>query len=370
MSLGKAERQKLLPLLDELARAVESLLRTGLTTASETTRQTLNVTFQEASRMRLLRLGATLRVANEELGRFTRKESGFSRRRLIFFLNRAWLLSQGLARAIRTGDEKGFERLLWVPANEPAARLEVVTLGVGKKVVTGAYCAFEFRLRTVQRAGRIPVGQRLLWACVFPFKPGVEIPAEGFLHLPQKQKFTPNLFLEGRIVTIEQAAVTRDEHGGGRISLAEQSTVTLGEPFKDWEQFHTWDAQAALKRIQDHQPGPLDLEVELQEEVVLDDWQVGETAERDDSYVAYPITSGPLQFDALVSRTEEGKALRKALDGWRKKKRRPPLFGLMHYDRCLLVLQPLAVLTSTGPEQLMLSDEKIDRATLLKTLKF
>src|SRR5262245_34037156 len=168
MKLADADRRKLPALLEELARAVEELLLSGLTTASEATRQTLGVSFQEASRLRLLRLGSTLRGANEELGRYTRNESGFSRKRLSFFLNRAWLLSHGLARALRDGDEQEFERLVWVPANEPVERLEVVTLGVGKKVSAGAFCAFEFRLRTVQAAGKIPAGQRLLWSCVFP----------------------------------------------------------------------------------------------------------------------------------------------------------------------------------------------------------
>src|SRR5687768_14478039 len=104
MKLADATREKLPNLLDELCRAVEELLLSGLTTASESTRQTLNVSFREASRMRLLRLGSTLRVANEELGRYTRNDPEFSPRRLTFFLNRAWLLSHGLRRAIDRKD--------------------------------------------------------------------------------------------------------------------------------------------------------------------------------------------------------------------------------------------------------------------------
>src|SRR5271166_4919679 len=148
MKLAEADRRKLPALLEELGGAVEELLLSGLTTASETTRQALHVSFQEASRMRLLRLGSTLRAASEELGRFTRNEAEFSRKRLCFFLNRAWLLSHGLARALREEDEQEFERLLWVPASVPIERLEVVTLGVAKKV-TSTFVAFEFRLRAV-----------------------------------------------------------------------------------------------------------------------------------------------------------------------------------------------------------------------------
>ena len=116
MNLAEADRKKLLPLLDELGVAVEDLLLSGLTTASEATRQMLHVAFQEASRLRLLRLGSTLRVANEELGRFTRNEPDFSRKRLAFFLNRTWLLSHGLARSLREKDEAGLAFLLRAPA--------------------------------------------------------------------------------------------------------------------------------------------------------------------------------------------------------------------------------------------------------------
>jgi hypothetical protein len=371
MKLSRGDRQKLLPLLDELAGAVEELLLSGLTTTSEATRQTLGVSFQEASRLGLLRLGSTLRASNEELGRYTRNETDFSPRRLSFFLNRAWLLSQGLARALRSGDEREFDRLLWTPAAAPVERLEVVTLGVAKRVAAGAFCAFEFRLRTVQAAGAIPEGSRLVWSCVFPVKPGVNIPPEGFLHLPHKQKFTAALFLERKTILIENAAVALDDAGGGRISLGEKSTVTAGEPFKEWKRFHAWSPASAVERIRSHEPGPFDLDVELQEEVVLTDWDIAAPVERAEQHqLVFLVTYRGTVFDAVVSQGVEGKALRTALEGLRKKKRRPPLFGLMHYEMCRLILQPLALFGDDGPEQLMLSAEKIDRSVLLKALKF
>ena len=67
-----------------------------------------------------------------------------------------------------------------------------------------------------------------------------------------------------------------------------------------------------------------------------------------------------MTFDAPVSRGIEGNALRTALDEYRTKKQRPPLFALMHYEKCRLILQPLAVFGKDGPEQLMLSQEKVD----------
>src|SRR6516165_3472337 len=56
----------------------------------------------------------------------------------------------------------------------------------------------------------------------------------------------------------------------------------------------------------------------------------------------YPVTAGPLVLHAIVGAAPEGKALKQGLEGLRKlKKGRPPLFGLMHYERCRLVFQPL-----------------------------
>lgn len=367
MKLADADRKKLLALLEELGRAVEDLLLSGLTTASQATREALNVAFQEAARMRLLKLSSTLRIAGEELGRFTRNEPEFSGARLAFFLNRAWLLRQGLARALRAGDEPTFERLLWVPADQPVRRLEMVTLGVVKKVIRGAACTFEFRLRLLNAAEALPAGCPLRWSCVFPVKPGTNVPAEAYLHLPQKQKFKAAEFLDGKAMVIEQAAFAGDA-GGGRITLGEKSTVRAGDPFEDWQRFLAWDPQAARQRVQAHQVGPLDLEVEMQEEVAFQKWTLDEAAERDDGRLVHPLTWGSGRFDAIVPAGEEGAALKKALADLRKRKRRPPLFGLMHYERCRLVLQPLTLFDKAGPKYLTLSEAKLNRAELLKVL--
>jgi hypothetical protein len=369
MKLEKADRGKLQAMLAQLAGAVEELLLSGLTTASEATRQTLNVAFQEASRLRLFRLSPALRAVNEELGRYTRNEADFSRKRLNVYLNRAWLLSHGLARAMRDGDEAECDRLLWVPTNEPVDRLEVVTLGV-VKIVTPASAAFEFRMRTITPAGRIPAGHRLLWANVYPHKPGTDFPPEANLAMSYKQKFTPKLLLEGRTIVIEHAAVALDQFGGGRITLGDHSNVAAGGAFTEWERFQTWDPAAALRRIEDHSHSALDLDVEMQEEVVLHDWQIGNVNERRDGEMVYSVISGPITFDALVSAGPEGAPLRKAMDGMRKKKRLPPLFGLLYYEKCRLVLRPLAVFGDQGPTQLSLSNEKVDVKAVLQKMKF
>jgi hypothetical protein len=370
MNLAVADRRKLVPLLDELARGVEELLLSGLTTASESTRRMLEVSFQEAARMRLLRLGSTLRMANEELGKFVRHDEGFSRARLGFFLTRAWLLAKGLARALNKGDEKEFDNLLRIPSGQPVAQVEVVTLGVSRKWVPGSFCAFDFRLRCLTPVGPIPEGGRLVWSCVFPLSGGQDIPAEAFLHLPQKQGFKTQIFLDRRRLLCERVSITPDEGSGGRLTLGPESTVTTKEPFNDWQRFANWDLERAIARVRAHQAGPLELDIELQEEVVLANWEVGSPVEEEDGQMVYPIATGTTTFHAPVPPGPDGKPIRQALDARRGKKGAAPLYGLMHYERCRLTVLPLSILGASGPELLTLSTEKVNLAALLKTIKF
>jgi hypothetical protein len=367
-----ADRPKLRGVLEQLSAAVEELLLTGLTTASEATRQTLSAATQEAARFKLLRLGSTLRGAAEELGRFTRHDESFSRRRLTFFLSRAWLLGRGLGHALSTGDEKEYDRLNWTPPTQPLPAAEVVCAGVVKKVATGAFVAFEFRLRATADAAPVRAGQRLTWSAVFPLKAGLDIPPEGFLHLPQKQKFTPALFLDRNVLTVRNATLSPDGSGGGRVALTDQSTVTAGSAFADWSRFLDWSPGPAAERARGHKAGPLDLDTELQEEVVLRDYKVAAPeAGEEPGQAVYPVTSGPLAFTAVAGAGTEGKALKKSLDDLRKlKKDRPPLYGLVHYERCRLLLQPLTSFGKEGPDYLTISKENVNKAALLKALSF
>lgn len=371
MKLSSADKQKLVPLLNELAGAVEELLLTGLTTATENTRKTLNVSFQEASRMGLLRLGGTLRVANEELARFTNNQTDFSSKRLTFFLNRSWLLTQAMLKALKASDDEQFDKVMRTPSSAPVDKLEVVTLGVAKKA-TPSFCSFEFRLRTVSDAPNMPVGQRLIWSCVFPVKPGADVPAEAYLHLDQKQKFKPIALLEKNVLQFEKVAVALDG-GGGRISLNESSTVTTQDKFEDWQRFLSSNfLEPAIERIRSHKPGPFDLEVEMQEEVVLSEWSLGDAQKpaTDHGPTIFPVTTPELAFKATVTPGVEGKDLHGNLMKQKDKKKRDPLFGVMHYDKCALMLQALTVIDEKGPEHLMLSKETFDKRTLLRALSF
>lgn len=369
IQLSSADTKTLLQLLEKLQRGVENLILAGLTAASDATRQTIDLAFREASRMRLLRLGSTLRVATEELGRFTRNEAEFSKQRLSFFLNRAWMLARGIGRAVQAGDQAGLARLAGAQGTTRVPRLEMVTLGVAKKFVPRTFCAFDFRLRPVG-ASAAELGHRpLIWSSVFPVKPDVEIPAEGYLHLPQKQKFKAVQLLEGKRIVLENVTLSGDA-SPLRIQMGDDTKLTLGDPFGDWSSFGQWDPQAARRRLDRHEHHPLDLEVELQEEVLLDSWELGEPEARGrDGQLAYPLVYRGVVLEAVVSKGDEGDALRKSLEQLRTAKTRPPLFALMHYERCRLVCQPLALLESGGPKHLMLSTENIDRAKLLKALK-
>lgn len=368
MSLpAAAERKQLLRVLTDLSNAVEDLLLSGLAAASESTRETVRISAQAASRMRLLRLGSTLRVIAEELGRYAANDAGFSRRRYSFFLNRAWMLARGMRNALTEGDAEQWQKLTWNPGGKPVKTLKVVTLGVNKRIVPNAFCAFEFRLRTVRKAGKIAAGSKLLWTCVFPMKAGSEIPAEALLHLPQKQKFTGHEFLAGKVMTLRNIHVSEQ----GRVTFGEDSEVESGEAFEDWPRFANWDPAAALARLAEHATSPFDLAIELQEEVLLTQWQAGEPEDRGrDGGVEVPVAGDGLSFVALVSPETHGELLNE-LKAWSKPKReRPPLFGTMHYEGCRLVLQPLSVLTESKPEMLELSKKNIDQKELLKGLTF
>ncbi len=370
MNLSQTDRQVLVPLLEQLCAAVEDLLLTGLTTVSESTRQVLTITFQETSRLGLLRLGSTLRFANEELGRFTRGESEFSRKRFSFFLNRAWLLSHGLARAIRDNDDKEFDRLSYSPKPSPVAQLKLAVMGVLKKASAGV-CSFEFRMRLIEKSANLERGQKVVWSSLFPLKPGADLPIDAYLHLPQKQKFVAYDFLSGSVVNVKDAAIAMDQSGTGRLILTEKSVLNFSEKFNDWQSFLTWDSMAALKRIESHKVSPLDLEVEMQEELVLNDWAISTATEHDESQLAFPILASRTAFHAIVSKNEDGKELKKSLDK-RVDSTEPneALFGLLHFEKCKLILQALTIFTDKGPHYLMISEEKIDRQKLVRALSF
>lgn len=377
-----AERKQLLTLLDGLAPAVEDLLLSGLTAASKSTVEGLDIAFKEASRLRLLRLGSTLRIANEEVTRFTAGATQgsapgatqFSPRRLAFFLGRAWVLARAMRYAIEAGDDAGLAALLATPASIPIEQVKLVTLGVSKRVVPGAFAGFDFRLRAIAPAGKgesaIREGEPLVWSCIFPLRKDLELPAEAFLHLPQKQKFKPSLFLERKVVTVSKAGLSRQGEGAARLTFGEATTVAAGEAFEAWAPLWRWDPAAAAARLAAHRPTPLDLEIDLQEEAFVDSWRAGQMIVTEDQPDRLPIETGSLPFEARIERGPSGSPLRERLVKAGTQKKPLPLFGLLHYESCRLVLQPLALLGKDGPEYMTLAQDKITQAELVKAMRF
>jgi hypothetical protein len=368
------ERRRLPALLEDLAKAVEDVVASGLGTLSPATQEKLDVSFREASRLKLLRLGTSLRYVNEELGRFLEKSADFSAKRLAFFLNRAWLLARGMDEALREDDQATLARLLLASAQapRPIPSLDVVCLGVLKRELQNN-CSFELRLRVVTAAHGVPAGQRLVWSCVFAANPRLPS-AETNLHLERKElnQLAPRVFLDGTVVTLTGIAVALSDDGSGRLILGPKVVATPGPPFTDWARFRAWDPARALARVRAHPTSPLDLPVELQEEVVVEDWALGEPVDRlEEKQRRYPLVTGQgLALASVTPLTDAGKELRAALDGYRGAARRPPLFGLMHYESGQLLFQPLAAFADGGMTQLMLADVKLSKRDLLKLIDF
>jgi hypothetical protein len=366
----ESQKKQLLSLLDELSRAVEELLLAGLTAASKSSVERLDVSFKEASRTKLLRLGSTLRIANEEIVRFNAGSPQFSARRFSFFLSRAWLLATAMRRALDAGDEETLSRLQVTPPAQPVENLKVVTLGLVKRVVTGAFASFDFRLRALGDAGPVADKQPLVWSCVFPLRKDLDLPSEAFLHLPQKQKFKPSILLEKKVIEVTKCTASSQPGGTTRLGLTETSTLSVGEEFTDWPSLPNWDTPQAAERLEKHRPTPMDLEIELQEEAFVTSWQPGEIRPTDDGYDILPMESNFLSLEVRLDRGPSGVPVSGMMSKMAQKKRRPPIYGLVHYESCRLILQPLSVLKKDGIEYLTVSPEKISQPELVKAMKF
>ena len=363
-----ADQKTILPHLRRTVDAIEEILHSGLTTASETTTQALGVTFQEASRMKLLRLGSTLRNTHQEITRYVENDDSFSQSRLVFFLNRSWLLCKGMEAAIQRSDSKQLDQLLWTAGTKKKKSLTLVCLGIVKKVSANNFCAFEFRLRDPKK------NTPYTWSCVFPLRKNTQVPAEGFLHLPQKQKFAPSILVEGKLIEFKNFSITESETGATRIRLEEKSTVNVTQPFENWQSLIAWDTQAAIKRIKDHSTSPFDVDVELQEEVWLNEYSISESrTTAEPPRQIWPIACGQLKFAATLTNSKDSQpaatAIRKEA---KQKKPNRPMFGLVHYSVGELVMQPLSIFIEKENrlDYISLSKDSINKAALLSALKF
>lgn len=353
------EREALLPVLGDLSAACEELVSTGLSAATGATVAKLDAAFQEAARKKLGRLAASLRYTTDELGRHVARSEEFSASRLVLFLHRSWMIAEGLRRAIRTGDEATWQRLVGGAGTAPVALPSVtaVVLGVAKRA-SRTSGAFEFRMR---EWGGDRHGQPLVWSFVFARKSS-DLPVEAWLHLPQPQKFEPRTLLQPGPVTFTQVAI-----GGGRLQLGPKATVTVGATPVDLGPFVGFDRRVAADRVRAWTVSPLDLEVELQEEAWLEGYSLGEPTDRDGARI-WPIAWQGLTLEARVPPGEEGAELEKNLRALQQAKSPPAMFGLLHYAACRFEWSPLSVLEHGKIRSLVIGSTTIDKKKLLALL--
>ena len=122
----------------------------------------------------------------------------------------------------------------------------------------------------------------------------------------------------------------------------------------------------AVERLKAHEPGPFDLDIELQEEVFLQNWQLGEGEEQErEQVVHYALTGDKRCYKIQVAANDT--VLRQNVTS---RKLKGPLFGVMHFEMCNCVVQPLSVLMDDGPKYLCIDNKKRGAAELLKSLKF
>ena len=155
-----------------------------------------------------------------------------------------------------------------------------------------------------------------------------------------------------------------------RLALTDASAMSSGDEFADWQPLLSWDIPQSAERLEQHRPTPMDLEIELQEEVFLSSWQPGEQRPTDDGYDILPIESNFLPLEVRLDRGPSGVPVSGVVSKMARKKRRPPIYGLAHYEACRLILQPLSALKKDGIEYLTVSPDKISQAELVKAMKF
>ena len=228
-----------------------------------------------------------------------------------------------------------------------------------------------------------------------------DLPAEAYLHLSQPQKFMPRVFRQDKVVKITDAALMFDERGGGRLALGPKSTVTEGGSYTDWQPLFLFDPVAALERVKRHTPGPLDLAVELQEEVVISGATMSEQPIKtgDGRRIFALGGEGGLSFDAVIPDGPDGEELLPRLRAALKQADKPLLYGITYYEFGRMMLLPLSLLSTgsatpsraraeaqaskkksakgeakakvkkgDGPEHLMLSDKTFDVSALVGNL--
>jgi hypothetical protein len=361
--------------LTQTSTAIERLLQTGMSTSSEHTVAQFGESFSHISSLGVTRLGSNLRLLTQEIQRYVKQDDAFSARRLSFFLNRSWLMCQGLQEALQQQNETLWQSLNLTPSTETLNDLEVITLGVSKKLIANVFAAFEFRLRVLDQQHAL-AGKTLIFSLVFSLaSKGKEatVHPEAFLDFSQPQNYYPR-FLLSHAMRFSHAKISHETEQRARLTLTPDSTATALHPIAHQDGLSTLareNPETVREQLINYCPSPFDLEIDLQSEILLETWEMGDTRHDpafEDRYVI-DISAAGMDYIALVSSYTEGEALLLALNALKKSASRPPLFALMHYELGQRVLQPLSVLEENGPRHLMLGQDKTDYKKLLKKLR-
>lgn len=360
----------------QVATAIEELLLSGATTASEATQRTLGMAFEQAAQVGLLRLGASLRIVLEELKRLNSDPERFSTSRLAFFIDRCWLLAKGTLKALQEDDQQALVRLTAPTQTIAAKGLKLATAGVLKRHVPGAFSAFEFRLRLLQPTAladgtQLQAGAALQWSFVVPAKAGHDFPAEAFLSMRQKQGFSPSDLLAKKVISIDHCHLSAGQPM--RINLGPESKLTQlkDEPPVDWRQLVVWQPERWLQRLREHRPDPLEMPIELSEDLVLSDWrlqgdfQASQLPGRELSERSVTLIALNMRWRLGIARGE--KKLEQALRKAAKADPQPALYANAHVELGEAVLTPLALLADE-PAYITIAKPDYDRAAMVRLL--
>ncbi|RJG37989.1 hypothetical protein [Motilimonas pumila] len=365
----KQQQKPLMTLLKQVTKDIEAIISTGMPTASESTVKQFEQAFKQASSIGLTRLGSNLRLLMQEIQRYVQQDNAFSSRRLSFFLNRCWLMCKGLSEALDKQNAVLWQSLSFSEQTKSFSELDCMTLGVSKKMVSGVFAAFEFRLRMTDEEHEL-ANKLISFSLIFPLPKAQKIHPEAYLDFDQKQGYRPRELLENAF-KFNKAVVSYESHQRVRVSLLPDSQVSFLNPAISLPHFTRLiqcQPKVARQQLSQYKPSPFDLEIDLQTEVLLVDWQMSEPYQA----IGFPdrlainISATGNDYVALISTSEEGKALLLAMKRLAKLPSKPALFALMHYELGQRVLQPLSVITSNGIEHLMLGEDKTDYKTLFK----
>lgn len=371
-TVDSIEGKVLLSALIQITSSIEKLIIIGMSSASNHTIMQFDQSFKKLSSMGLMRLGSNLRLLKQEIERYVNNQDSFSSRRLSFFLNRSWLMCQGLQDALQRQELTLWHSLSSAPVRETLPQLEVVTLGLSKKLVAGVFSAFEFRLRVLDPHHAL-FQKSLIFSLVFPLKEGQVIHPDAFLEFDQKQQYRPSKLLT-HVMRFNDVQISHETDQRLRLSLTANSTVEVSQPIAEVPNLFSlaYRDEALLQQtLANYKPSPFDLEIDLQAEVLLKQWHIGD-ARKDPGFPerhVFDISASGQDYIALVSTSDEGAALLLALQQLASQPQRAPLFALMHYELGQRVLQPLSILLESGPQHLMLGQDKTDYKTLLEQLR-